>query len=571
MIKNFREAHMKRKLLYLIGVLCIPISISAQEDILLNAMEKELERSFKGLKDKGEAPLYFLQYAVTDEDEIQLSASYGAIQTNRRTRNRYLTVDVRVGSHKLDNTHQLRGKYGYGEGFMSWIPSFERIPIEDDEDAIRAILWSRTDKEFKKAQERFIKVKSERETKVAERDTSPDFSYEEPNEYIGEITPIELDTTQWAIRLANLSAIFKEHPWIYSSSVSLTANATTKYLVNSEGTKIREGLTYYKLGIYGETVADDGMELWLYQPFYSRTPEDLPGDDEIIVAIDSLIKNLKALRDAPYAEPYDGPAILKNKAAAVFFHEIFGHRMEGHRQKLEREGQTFTKKIGEKILPPFISIYDDPTLKKYGDKDLMGYYKYDDEGVKARRVTMVENGVLKNFLMSRSPVEGFPKSSGHGRRSYGYGIVARMGNTIVESSKQVPYSELRKMLIEECKRQDKPYGLVFEDISGGFTRTERVGPQTFKVIPLFVKRVYADGRPDEVVRGVDIVGTPLISFANIIAAGDDSDVFNGICGAESGLVPVGAVSPSILTSKIEVEKKVKAQEKPPILPPPLHE
>lgn len=571
MIKNFREAHMKRKLLYLIGVLCIPISISAQEDILLNAMEKELERSFKGLKDKGEAPLYFLQYAVTDEDEIQLSASYGAIQTNRRTRNRYLTVDVRVGSHKLDNTHQLRGKYGYGEGFMSWIPSFERIPIEDDEDAIRAILWSRTDKEFKKAQERFIKVKSERETKVAERDTSPDFSYEEPNEYIGEITPIELDTTQWAIRLANLSAIFKEHPWIYSSSVFLTANATTKYLVNSEGTKIREGLTYYKLGIYGETVADDGMELWLYQPFYSRTPEDLPGDDEIIVAIDSLIKNLKALRDAPYAEPYDGPAILKNKAAAVFFHEIFGHRMEGHRQKLEREGQTFTKKIGEKILPPFISIYDDPTLKKYGDKDLMGYYKYDDEGVKARRVTMVENGVLKNFLMSRSPVEGFPKSSGHGRRSYGYGIVARMGNTIVESSKQVPYSELRKMLIEECKRQDKPYGLVFEDISGGFTRTERVGPQTFKVIPLFVKRVYADGRPDEVVRGVDIVGTPLISFANIIAAGDDSDVFNGICGAESGLVPVGAVSPSILTSKIEVEKKVKAQEKPPILPPPLHE
>lgn len=245
--------------------------------------------------------------------------------------------------------------------------------------------------------------------------------------------------------------------------------------------------------------------------------------------------------------------------------------MEGHRQKREAEGQTFTKKIGEKILPEFISVYDDPTLNKYRDTDLRGYYKYDDEGVKSQRVTMVENGVLKNFLMSRSPVEGFPKSSGHGRRQYGRKTVARMGNTIVESSKQVPYSELRKTLIEECKRQDKPYGLVFEDISGGFTGTGRTGVQTFKVIPLLVKRVYVDGRPDEVVRGVDIVGTPLISFSNITAAGDDPDLFNGTCGAESGGVPVGGVSPSILTSKIEVEKKVRAQEKPPILPPPLYE
>jgi predicted Zn-dependent protease len=318
-------------------------------------------------------------------------------------------------------------------------------------------------------------------------------------------------------------------------------------------------------------MADDGMELQRAEYYSARSLDRLPGEQAIMADAERLVRELRALIDAPVVEPYIGPAILKNRASGVFFHEIFGHRIEGHRQKSEREGQTFTKKVGERILPEFISIYDDPTIDTFQGRDLRGFYRFDDEGTPAQRVTVVESGVLHNFLTTRSPIAGFPVSNGHARRQVGSGVVARQGNLIISSDNTVPYDQLRQLLIEECKRQGKPYGLVFDDISGGFTTTRRRGTQSFKVLPLLVHRVYADGRSDEVVRGVDIVGTPLTSFSKILMAGDDDDVFNGTCGAESGSVPVSAISPSILVTEIEVEKRSKSQDKPPILPPPAHD
>ncbi|HOX23929.1 MAG TPA: metallopeptidase TldD-related protein, partial [Elusimicrobiales bacterium] len=184
---------------------------------------------------------------------------------------------------------------------------------------------------------------------------------------------------------------------------------------------------------------------------------------------------------------------------------------------------------------------------------------------------LVKDGKLKGFLMSRSPIQGFGRSNGHGRRMPGRAVVARQGNLVIEASESVSYDKLRQMLIAECKKQRKPYGLVFDDISGGFTMTDRSGPQSFKVLPLMVYRVYADGRPDELVRGVDIVGTPLASFTKITAAANDEAVFNGTCGAESGWVPVSAISPSLLISEMEVEKTRKTHEKPPLLPSPFLE
>jgi predicted Zn-dependent protease len=267
-------------------------------------------------------------------------------------------------------------------------------------------------------------------------------------------------------------------------------------------------------------------------------------------------------------DPYIGPAILINRASGVFFHEIFGHRIEGQEQKYSDADKTFTKKINEKILPDFISVIDDPTIPQFKGKDLRGYYKFDDEGTPSQKVVVVDKGIMKNFLMTRSPIENFPATNGHARRDYGYEITSRQGNLMVLSDKIVPYKKLRELLIEECKKQGKPYGLIFEDIAGGFTYTGRYAAQAFKVIPLYVVRVYADGRPDEPVRGVDIVGTPLTSFSKILCTGDDIDAFNGTCGASSGMVPVSAVSPSILVSEIEVQKTPKSQEKPPILPPP---
>lgn len=562
---RFMRIHIWALVLLLCPSTLLPAG-NPKESRVLQAMAEELERSVQKLKGKEFAPLYHLSYEIVEETERTVRTSYGAIQDDSEDRARYLDVDVRVGSPELDNTHAIRGGSGFDWSFYSRGP--ERICVEDDPDAIRAALWLATDREFKGAQERLTKVKTDVAVKVEEEDQSPDFSTEAPHVHIGELASLELDTGGWPDRLRRWSDRFSDYPLIYSSGVSLAAVAENKFLVNSEGTRIQTGQTRIRLSIRGQTKAADGMELYRYSSFHARALRELPDEDTVLAAIDKIIEELTALRDAPVVEPYIGPAILMNRASGVFFHEIFGHRIEGHRQKRAEEGQTFTKKVGEQILPDFISVYDDPTLESYQGEMLRGHYKYDDEGVPAQRVTVVEKGVLKNFLMSRSPIKGFPKSNGHGRRQYGRKVVSRQGNLTVDSENTVPFDELREMLIAECKRQGKPYGLIFEDISGGFTMTGRWGPQAFKVIPLLVYRVYADRRPDEVVRGVDIVGTPLTSFSKIVATGDDYGVFNGTCGAESGWVPVSAVSPSILVSEIEVEKKRKGQEKPPILPPP---
>jgi predicted Zn-dependent protease len=199
---------------------------------------------------------------------------------------------------------------------------------------------------------------------------------------------------------------------------------------------------------------------------------------------------------------------------------------------------------------------------------LAGTYEYDSEGVPAQRVELITDGVLKSFLTSRMPIKGFEHSNGHGRNQPGLMPTGRQGNLIVSSSQTVPEKEMRQKLIDEVKKQGKPYGLYFDDIQGGFTLTQRALPQAFQVLPVIVYKVFPDGRPDELVRGVDIVGTPLAALTRIITTGDEQHVFNGVCGAESGSVPVSAIAPSMLFSEMEVQKRAHEHDRPPILPPP---
>jgi predicted Zn-dependent protease len=548
-------------LLFLVLALCtLGAKAPAGDSVLLKAMQDELNRSYKNLKGKEYAPLYYLQYEVTENAARSIRASYGAIQSDDTERSRYLDVAARVGSYSLDNTHELRGG-----GYDFYGSQDKRMPLTDDPDAIKTTLWLATDAAFKDAQERYTKVKSERAVKVAEEDTSPDFSAQRAPTYVSAPARAEFNADEWKQILKVVSARFKGYPFILTSNASIKVDGETKYIVDSEGGKIQFGQSYLRVGLYGATKADDGMDLYRYRSYEARDAKDLPSKESLIAAADSIADELDKLRKAPLVEPYIGPAILMSKASGVFFHEIFGHRIEGSRQKRTSEGQTFTKKVGEKILPDFISVRDDPSMETFKGKTLWGHYQFDDEGVPSQAATIVENGVLKGFLMSRSPIRNFAESNGHGRRQHGRSAVSRQGNLIVKSSKAVSLPELKALLIEECKKQGKPYGLIFEDISGGFTMLGRYTPQAFKVIPLLVYRVYADGRRDEVVRGVDIVGTPLTCFARIVATADDDDIFNGTCGAESGWVPVSAVSPSILVSEIEVEKKAKEQDKPPVL------
>jgi predicted Zn-dependent protease len=539
---------------------------SKKANIVLKAMEDELARSMEVLGKKGTPPPYYIGYRITDGCRVSITASYGSLKNSSENRSRLLDVDVRVGSHKLDNTHTIRGdRFGYISRYFS-IPV--KISVEDDPDSIRSAIWMETDKKYKTAVERLVQVKANKKISVKEEDQSDDFSKEKVQEYVEEQAAVSPEIAAWEKKLKDYSAIFNNYPDIYSAAVSLRAEAENKYFVNSEGTSLQHGRSNWRVTMYARTKADDGMNLYKGRNFDSRTLENLPDDKTIRDAAHQLAKDVLALKKAPLMEPFTGPAILSGRAAGVFFHEIFGHRIEGHRQKDEEEGQTFTKKVNQQILPEFVSVYDDPTLKKYGQKDLNGHYLYDDEGVKAERVVVVQRGILKHFLMSRSPIKGFTRSNGHGRAQPGRTPVSRQGNLIVDSTKTVPYEKLRKMLIEECKVQGKSYGLLFDDIAGGFTSTRRRGVQVFNVTPITVFRVYVDGRPDELVRGVNLIGTPLTSFSKIIACGDKHEVFNGYCGAESGSVPVSAVSPPVLTTQIEVEKKHKASDKPPVLPPP---
>ncbi len=532
---------------------------------LMQYLVDELEYSMKNLLANDDVRPYFLNYTVYEEQTATIGATLGTITQDQRNRDRNLNIDLRVGDYKIDNTHQLRGggpSHVFGNGNIP-------LPLQDEADAVRHALWYHTDRIFKNAAKRLSQVKTDLKVKVEEEDRSDDFSREEAHTYHEPPVALVFDGEQWTRRLRKLSAVARAFPLIYASNVTIGAYAGTRWIVTSEGTRLQTTERRYRVTMYAGTKAEDGMELSQFSDFNAASPERLPADAEIEKAFRGVIGQVLALREAPLAEPYIGPAILRNRASGVFFHEIFGHRVEGHRQKDVTEGQTFTKKLNHPVLPSFISVYDDPTMATIVDVDLRGFYRFDDEGVASTRVPLVDGGVLKTFLMSRSPVAGCPKSNGHGRRQSGNAVVARQGNLTVESTKQLSFPKLKQAMIEECTQQGKPYGLLFEDISGGFTTTSRRGPQSFKVLPIVVYKVHADGRPDELIRGADIVGTPLTSFEKILATGDDIGVFNGSCGAESGWVPVSAASPSILVQTIEIEKRTRDQSRPPILLSPL--
>ncbi len=533
---------------------------------IFDSLEKELHRSFAALEHREADPLYFLAYRAVDTRSHAITASMGALVSSEPEKSRSLDVEARVGTPKLDSTHQIRGAFEFGAE-----PASGSLPVETDEDAIRAVAWRATDRAYKDAQERLLKVKTNESVKVEAEDLSDDFSVVPASQYSEPVVALKFDVKAWEDELRRLSAPFAKNPHILDSNLSLQADAENRFYVNNEGTKLQFGRTAFRVIIQASMKADDGMDLSLFDSFEAPDAEHLPDEKTIAASVTQMIERLDQMRAAPIVEPWAGPAIIMNRACGVFFHEIFGHRIEGHRQKDVEEGQTFTKKVNTSIMPDFLSVYDDPTRDKFGETFLNGRFQYDDEGVPAQKVSLVEKGVLKSFLMSRSPIANFPSSNGHGRCSAGYPVVSRQGNLIVEASQRVPFSKLRELLIEEIKKQGKPYGYIFHDISGGFTTTQRSGPQAFKVIPLFVMRVYPDGRPDEVVRGVDLVGTPLASISKIVAASDDDAVFNGVCGAESGWVPVSAVAPSVLVTEMEIEKKQKSQERPPLLPNPRYD
>jgi len=455
-----------------------PDATRAKRSPLLAALQAELDRSMKTMGTL-DPPAYFMGYTVTETQRADVSGSNGALLNSNDSLNRWLEVSVRAGDYKLDNTHKV------GERQMATGGPGAPVPIDDDPEVLRRTIWLETDKQYRAASEALIKIKTGKEVKVETAEgRAPDFSREEPHTYIGPQVSIAVDRKPWEERVRVYTKAFRESPAIINSIVTFSAQAQNSYQVTSEGTQLQFGQVRYRLELFIQGKAPDGMDIDRYYNFDWVDAKDAPDDKAVYAAEATMRKELEGLVAAPINDPTVGPALLTGRAAAVFFHEVFGHRAEGHRQKDVTEGQTFSKKVGEQILPEFLSITDDTTMKRLGKQDLLGYFQFDDEGVPAQRVPLVEHGVLKNFEMSRSPLEKFPHSNGHGRRQLGATPVSRQGNLIVQSSKTLTNAELRAKLIELIKAQGKPFGLLIDDIAGGFTFTVRGQPQAFQVLPL---------------------------------------------------------------------------------------
>jgi TldD protein len=543
-----------------------PQTSQATPSPLLAAMQAELDRSMPVLK-KATPPAYFMNYTLTQARRASVMGSNGALLDSSEKLERWLEVQVRVGDYNVDNTHKISG------GQPAYEPSpGTPAPLDDDAAVLRRAIWLETDKQYRAAAEALVRIQTNKEVEAqSSEEGAPDFSHEKPQMSYAPEANYQLDRKPWEQKVRDYTAFFRQSSNVLNSIVTFTAQADNSYEVNSEGAQLQYGQVRFRLELFIVGKAPDGMDLNRYYNFDWVEEKEAPTNEAVFAAAKTMVAELESLEKSPVLEPFAGPIMMTGRASAVFFHEIFGHRDEGFRQKSVNEGQTFSRKVGEAIMPDFISIVDDPTLKRLNKDVLLGYYPFDDEGVPAQRVQLVDKGVLKNFEMSRQPLKEFPVSNGHGRRQLGAQPVSRQGNLIVESSHKVSNAELRRMFIAELKKQGKPFGLLIDDIAGGFTFTGRGQPQILQVEPLIVYKVYADGKPDEMVRGVNLVGTPLISLTKIIATGDTTEVFNGYCGAESGSIPVAAASPAMLISEMEFSKKETSTDKPPTLPKPTVE
>ncbi len=537
---------------------CVTGAQRVDDRSILNAMETELKRSMDKLADQPEPPFY-MSYEITDSFQASVSTSFGQVTRSSESEATYFDIDLRVGNPEMDNTHLPPRQF---------FPRFNLGSLASQE-GIRNNLWLLTDRSFKQATEQLVNVRTQSEIQIDRDGPALDLAAAVQVSHFEQGKSPTFVRTDWEKRLKRLSGVFKGHPLLLRGNAYARVSKDVRYFVNSEGSRIQSDDTTYLITLAVNARAEDGSNIGLSKQFHARRPADLPSNRELTKAAEAIVTDAINLRNAPNIEPYTGPALLSGRASGVLFHEILGHRLEGHRLKQASDAQTFKDKVNERVLPASVSVIFDPTLSEFDGTTLLGNYKFDNEGVAGERVAVIENGILKRFLFGRSTLSDteFRQSNGHGRKSVGYKSVARQSNLVVEVDNPFTPEELEAQLIALLRERELEYGLYFEDIVGGFTITQRDLPNSFTVRPVIVYKIYQDGSR-ELVRGVDLIGTPLAVFDSVIAVADDMEVFNGQCGAESGNVPVSAIAPTMLVGQIEVQRASQSRTILPILPPP---
>ena len=540
---------------------------SYAHDTLVNVLRNEVQFYFDKLKDK-ETPAYFISLRVVDNKQLLLSSDFG-LSSMEENHTRTLTPQVRVGSPDLDNFAYLA--QNRPSTSLTYERSSRSLPLDCDAiPAIKDVVWNGIQERYEAAVKIYQQMMSSQKTNVTELDSVPTFApsavetyYERPYSE----AETHIDKERFKKYINDASRLFKDYD-LASGKVFLDYSLQRTTIVNTEGTVIAQNRKAYRLMLQAVAEAADGTPCPLYEDIFAYSEEDLPTPAELEDKVRDLATRTEALGKAPMAEAYTGPAILSGKASAVFFHEVLGHRLEGKRR--ESVNNEISGMLNQRILPASFQLYLDPTLTTYRGKALSGHYLYDDEGVKGQRVDCVKDGYLRQYLMSRTPVKEFTGSNGHGRAANDFDPNPRQSNLIVETTEPYSETQLRNQLTEELKRQGKEYGYYFRTVKGGFTtRGKTDAINAFNVSPIEVYRVFADGRDDQLVRGVSLIGTPLSMFSQIKAAGGESELFTGFCGSESGTVPVSGTSPMVYVSQIETQgQKAIIKSKQDLISPP---
>ena len=544
--------------LWLSGIPAHAHSVPSTSSIIFQAMEEEMDRSLNQLKIDIFDPPYFVKYQIRHNRHIKIAGSFGSLIQSDDFQNRTLFVDVRIGDSKFDSSTPGSHRHKVDQ----------TLPLDDDLYVLKRAIWYETDLRYKQAIMNFMRKKGRFISGVATHETSDYSRGHEPVSLLSPIPDFHPDMEVWNDRVRSVSALFKQAPEIEKSKVELHVDRTVRYYYDSDGNKIRSHSINFQLVLRARTKADNGSPIHDQETIFFSNQKDFPSNQELQEKVHQLIASIRELKKSPKAETYVGPALLSPDAAAVLIHEAVGHRLEGDRLRTASDGKTFIKKIGKKILPPFLTIVDNPQIKKLHDIDLVGHYLYDDEGQKGEKVVLIDHGVLKSFLLSRAPVLQGERTNGHARSDGVKAPMSRMANVIVQSEKRFSPEKLKRLLIEQIRLQNKSYGLLIKKISGGETQTAATNFQVFKGKPVHIYKVYPEDGREELVRGVEFVGTPLSMIGKVIATGDDNTVINGFCGAESGMIPVTSVTPSFLLSEVELQTSHEKPLRRPILPPP---
>ncbi len=536
-----------------------------QSRAVQKAMKQELQRSMRGLHLRGHPRPYYISYLLHTIEGLDIWGRYGSIFNSEPLQGCDLYSEVRVGSYKLDHTvdGSLNTDFSDRESY-NWLVG----PKDLNPEAVRYAFWKLTQlKYWESLQEYYDKKKILVEQHL--RQDAPNFSREKKLVHNEILKQPKFSAKRWEDFLRTSSDLFKKHRNLVDPYVRIRGATRSRIFVNSEGSEFVCQESFYEVIVNAWLLTKDGVYLNSSRLFHGREQKELPSMSEVEEAIEFVAKDLHSLAKARPMEPYAGPSLLAGGATGLMFHEAIGHRLEGERMLSRSEGHTFAAKIGKRILPEGVDLIDDPSLSHWDGQSLFGHYAIDDEGVPAQRVMLVEDGILKSFLMSRACIKGFKQSNGHGRHERYQDPMARMANTIVEAEKMHSWGELKEMLLREVRDRNLPHGIIIKRVSSGETRTDHYDFQAFKGVPTEVYTVDPKTGKELRVRDVNFIGTPLAAIQRIKAFGGEHEVDNSYCFAESGSVPVATIAPAMLVEELELQRSTTRYYRPPVLSAPL--